>query len=307
MNKILLSSLTLVVIGVSGGLIIQNNFLAANASSSQTGRVLAEQVTPPSTPSPTATPRPLPPLPTLSAKAYLIVHEDNPTPIIEQNSSVKYPPASTTKIMTALVALQEMPLQQVITIGIPYQVGANIGLQPGEQITIEKLLYGLLLNSGNDAAMALADSYQDGPDQFIRRMNSLAADFNLHDTQFVNPAGLDHPDHFSTAQDLAALAKVAMGHPLFSQIVATKQAIVRSQDDSVVHVLENRNQLLGQLGVVGVKTGYTLTAGEVLVTSVERRSGAYFLVVMGSDNRFQDTRVLIDWLDDYLGTYRIAD
>lgn len=304
MQKVVPISILIVLISLIAGVIIQKNLFLSPAPTQ--GTVLAVQATPTPVPSFTPTPVPLPPTPSLSARAYLIVPENTTTPIIESHSQERLPPASTTKMMTALVALNSYDLQQIVTIANPYSVGATIDLVSGEQISVEKLLYGLLLPSGNDAAMALADTYPGGQDQFVKQMNLMATQFNLSNTHFINPTGLDDPDHYSTAQDLIAIAKIAMTHPIFRQIVDTKQATITSQDNSVTHVLENRNQLLGQLGVMGVKTGYTSTAGEVLVTSLQRRSGLYYLVVMGSADRFADTKLLINWLDDYLGTYRIA-
>ncbi len=303
----ILFPLLLLAIGIIGGLLVQRNISIFSSSNPQAvATVLADQITPSPAPTAIPTPIPLPPLPLISAQSYIIESQDSDTPIIELNSHQRFPPASTTKIMTAMVALKSYDPSKIVTINNPYTVGATIGLVEGEQISIEKLLYGLLLPSGNDAAMALADAYPQGQDQFIKQMNLLAQQLNLNDTQFANPSGLDHPDHYSTAQDLVSLSKIAMTHELFQQIVATKKAIVKSQDESVTHVLVNRNELLGEMGVTGVKTGYTLTAGEVLVTNLVRKSGSYYVVVMGSTDRFADTRVLINWLDDYLGTYKIS-
>ena len=303
---IIIFPLFLIAVGLIGGIIVQQNISIVSSANPQTlGAVLADQQIPTSIPTMTPTPMPLPPLPLISAQSYIIEAQDSDNPIIESNSHHRCPPDSTTKIMTALFALKSYDPSQIVTIKNPYSVGATIGLVEGEQISIEKLLYGLLLPSGNDAAMALADAYPQGQDQFIKQMNLLAHQLNLQDTQFANPSGLDHPDHYSTAQDLVTLSKIAMTHELFQQIVATKKAIVKSQDESITHVLVNRNELLGEMGVIGIKTGYTLTAGEVLVTNLVRKSGSYYIVVMGSEDRFTDSKLLIDWLDDYLGTYKL--
>ena len=217
----------------------------------------------------------------------------------EKKINERLPPASTTKMMTALVAVNKYSLTKLITVNKPYQVGVVIGLQKGEELTLENLLYGLLLDSGNDAAMAIAGGLENS-DEFIAEMNREVFNLGLKNTQFVNPSGLDHPDHYSSAYDLAVIGEAVMSNPELAKIVATKSTVVYDSDRKIVHVLENRNKLLDSLGVIGVKTGFTDTAGEVLVTAIRREENTYLIVVMGSQDRFGDTKQLIHWLDEYL-------
>ena len=158
-------------------------------------------------------------------------------------------------------------------------------------MTVEQLLFALLVQSGNDAAEILAENYPGGRPTFIEAMNTKAAQLNLVHTHFANPTGIDEPGHYSSAADLARLASFALKKPEFARIVSTENTIVSN------HVLTNVNELLGKVpGVLGVKTGFTDGAGQSLVTLVDRDNHPVILVVLGSLDRFGDSEKLINWV-----------
>lgn len=238
--------------------------------------------------------------PVLSAQGALAVDLDSGVTLYEKNSELKLLPASTTKIMTALVAMDYYRLDQVIAVG-QVTVGFDtqrMGLIAGEQITFEDLLYGLLVYSASDAAVTLADNYPGGAEAFVAAMNQKAGSLHLVNTHFENPVGLDgNGDQVSTAKDMVRLSEVAMQNPEFAKIVATKSVTVKSVDGKNVYPLTNINILLGKVdGVVGVKTGWTVDARENLVTYVNRNGRKVLIALLGSQDRFGETKELIDWI-----------
>jgi len=207
-------------------------------------------------------------------------------------------PASTTKIAAAIVTLEHAPSLDAtvrITVNGPAMAAADgssiMGLTPGERLTLRTLLVGLLLPSGNDAAEQLATAVAESRPQFIDWMNSVAADeLGLEDTHFVNPSGLDADGHYSSAYDLAQLARRAMREDVFREIVAAPQ--VRAEG----YVLDGHNPLIGAYpGADGVKTGSTDAAGHVLVGSATRSGHRVYAVVMHSDDIEADTSALLNW------------
>ena len=237
------------------------------------------------------------PFPIVSAQAALAVDLNSGVTLYEKDADKKLLPASTTKIMTALVAMEYFPLEKVVEVGNIKIDGQKMNLVKGEKITINNLLYGLLVYSANDAAEVLAANYLGGRDGFIYAMNQKAKNLYLTNTYFTNPSGLDGNGHFSTARDLVRISWVAMKNPLFAEIVATKEKTVKSADGKIVHKLANINKLLSQeKGVLGVKTGWTEEARENLVTYIERDGKKVIIAVLGSQDRFGETKELIDWI-----------
>ncbi|MBU0618641.1 D-alanyl-D-alanine carboxypeptidase [Patescibacteria group bacterium] len=235
--------------------------------------------------------------PYLSAYSAIVVDGLSKTVMFSKNPDVRLRPASTTKIMTALVALDHYSLNKVIILDEVEEIGQQMGLEEGEQLTIESLLYGLLVKSGNDAAFALAQYYDGGPPAFINAMNQKAQVFNLNNTQFKNPSGIDQFDHYSTVRDLALLTAEALKSPVFTEIVSTAGVTIGDIEEKNFHELENVNQLLGKIpGLKGVKTGWTALAGECLVTMVERNDRQIITVLLKSEDRFGETEKLIDWV-----------
>ena len=193
--------------------------------------------------------------PVLSAQGALAVDLDSGISLYEKNPDIKLLPASTTKIVTALVVLDSYPLDQIITVGKINVVGQKMGLFQGEQMSVENLLYGLLVYSANDAAETLAQKFPGGYDAFITAMNTKAKDLSMTNSHFDNTVGLDTDDQHSTAKDLVRVSEVAMRIPEFAKIVGTKSIVVKDALGKTAYNLTNINVLLGSVpGVLGVKT-----------------------------------------------------
>ncbi|WKZ26117.1 MAG: D-alanyl-D-alanine carboxypeptidase family protein [bacterium] len=235
--------------------------------------------------------------PILSSQSVMAVDLDSGVTLYEKDPNKALLPASTTKIVTALVALDTYDLEQVLKVGRINVVGQKMGLVQGEEIKFVDLLKGLLIYSGNDAAEVLASNHVGGRDLFIGLMNKKVKDLGLTNTHFSNPTGLDNGSQYSTTRDLVVVAKYAMNNPLFAEIVNTQTSIVKSVDGRFTHRLVNINKLLGEVpGVMGVKTGWTENARENLITFVERDNRKVMIVVLGSSDRFGETIELIDWV-----------
>lgn len=237
------------------------------------------------------------PIPQLSARAVLIKDLATSTILYQKDTNIPFPIASTTKIMTALVASEYFkPNSQLMVKNEDKISGAKVGLISGENLTFASMLYGLLLPSGNDAAFAIAENYPGAVSGFVSAMNKKAADLALANTHFDNPAGFDSPRHFSSAKDLSIITQEALKNYRLARIFATKQTYIVSLDKKYQHKLSNLNKLLSQVkGVLGVKTGYTEGAKENLVTLVERDGHQVLTVVLGSDDRFGESTKLIEW------------
>jgi D-alanyl-D-alanine carboxypeptidase len=236
--------------------------------------------------------------PIISAQAALAIDMDSQVTLYEKKPDSPLLPASTTKIITALVAMEYYPLELVVKVPLVKIDGQKMGLIQGEEITVESLLYGLLVYSANDAAEVLALNFPGGRDLFITAMNLKAKELGLVHSKFSNPAGLDDGDgHVTTARDLIRVSEIAMQDPLFAEIVATKEKTVKSTNGKITHKLRNINELLGVVpGVLGVKTGWTENARENLVTYLERDGRRVMIVLLASQDRFGETKELIDWI-----------
>lgn len=236
--------------------------------------------------------------PIVSAQAALAVDMDSQVTLYEKKADSPFLPASTTKIITALVAMEYYPLNLSLKVQDIKVEGQKMGLVRGEEIAVQDLLYGLLVYSANDAAEVLAQNFPGGRDLFIAAMNLKAKELGLAHSKFSNPAGLDDGDgNITTARDLIRVSEIAMKDPLFAKIVATKEKTVKSRNGKIVHKLKNINELLGSVdGVLGVKTGWTQNARENLVTYIERNGHKVMIALLGSQDRFGETRELIDWI-----------
>ncbi len=238
------------------------------------------------------------PYPVLSAQSALVVDIDSGISLYEKDPDKPLLPASTTKIITALVAMDGLPDDLIIDIRLGKIEGQKMGLKNGEKIKVSDLLYGLLVYSANDAAEALAQAYPGGREAFVNAMNEKTKELHLNSSSFNNPTGLDGNGHQTTARDLVRVSEVAMRIPRFSEIVGTKEKVIKSVN-GVVHRLFNINELLGKVrGVLGVKTGWTENARENLVTYVERDGKRVMIVLLASQDRFGETTELIDWVYD---------
>jgi len=207
--------------------------------------------------------------------------------------------------MTALVSLDYYKLSDVLTVGKLEVNGETIKLVEGEKMTVENLLYGLLVASGNDAALVLAQNYPGGQINFVQAMNQKAQDLNLTHTYFANPTGLDSNKEgkiltdfsYTTALDLARLAAFALKNENFLRFVSTTNITISDIQGKIFHKLDNVNELLGKFsGVKGVKTGWTEEAGECLVGYTERDNHGLITVIMGSQDRFGETTKLVNWV-----------
>lgn len=218
-----------------------------------------------------------------SAVAAVLMDADTGEVLYEKAPHTKMLIASTTKIMTALVVLERASLRDTVEVLPGHMVeGSSMYLEVGETVTVEELLYGLLLCSGNDAALALADAC-GGLDVFVAAMNEKAQDLGMEDTSFENPNGLDGEKHYSTAYDMALLAKCAMEDPTLRRIFSTKSAAVGER------TMENHNKLLSRLeGCIGLKTGYTKAAGRTLVSCVERDDRRLIAVTLCDGDDWND-------------------
>lgn len=216
--------------------------------------------------------------------------------LFKRNETQPLSPASTTKLMTALVALESYDLDEAVTVKTVANTGQVIGLVPGERISVENLLFGMLVQSGNDAAYGLAEHYTGGAEAFVAEMNKKAKAIGLDQSTFANSVGYDDPNHKITPLDLTRLAVVALENKTIAKMVAIPQITVSDVTHTYFHPLKNINQLLGKIpGVGGIKTGWTEESGENLVTLIERGGRRVIIVVLKSRDRFRETAALIDW------------
>ncbi|MFZ5391972.1 MAG: D-alanyl-D-alanine carboxypeptidase family protein [Patescibacteria group bacterium] len=238
--------------------------------------------------------------PVVDAQAIAIIDAKTATLLYAKNADEKRAIASVTKLMTALVALDNLKTNDAIVVQ-PQDVEiepTTMNLTIGESITVGDLMRGLLIVSANDAALTLGRVAGDGDlDNFVKMMNEKASKMGLKNSHFSNPHGLDQDGLYSSAKDMALIAKNAIDNPIIAEIVSTKETTVTSIDGSISHSLKNTNKLLDSyLNVYGVKTGFTDNAGQVLITAATNKDGDKIIcVVLGSNDRFQDSKVLIDW------------
>lgn len=237
------------------------------------------------------------PFPVLSAQAVLAVDLDSGVVLYEKDPDKELLPASTTKIITALVAMDTYPDDRILKVGKVKVDGQKMNLVEGEEISVSGLLNGLLIYSANDAAEVLAQNYTGGRKEFVKAMNLKTRELNLDNSNFSNPIGLDGGGNYTTARDLIRASEVGMRIPGFAKIVGTKDITVKSSDGKIAHRLVNINELLGKVpGVLGVKTGWTENARENLVTYIERDGHKVTIAILGSSDRFGETKELIDWI-----------
>ena len=235
----------------------------------------------------------------INSRAAVIYDRTSGKVIWGKNENDKRKMASTTKIMTAIIVLENVKMDETVTVSqkAAGTGGSRLGLKTGDKISVNDLLYGLLLVSGNDAAVCLAEYVGGSVEGFADKMNEKAEELNLKNTHFVTPHGLDQEEHFTTALELAKLANYALQNKTFSNIVATRNYTVNI--NRIPKQLNNTNELLGNLyGVNGVKTGFTNGANRCLVTSVKRDEMNIITVVLGADTkkfRTQDSVKLIEY------------
>ena len=237
--------------------------------------------------------------PSITAESAVIVDGATGKMVYGKNPHMRMAPASTTKIMTAIVALEHGRLDDLVSVDVNgyAMAGSSImGLTPGEVLTLRDLLYGLMLPSGNDAAIAIARHVAGSETEFVRMMNEKADQLGLKDTHFVNPHGLDDDNHYTSAYDLALMGRYGMSNPEFAKIVGTRAYTARGKS---VYQLATGNRLLDQYpGADGVKTGYTEAALQSFVASVNRNGRHVFVSLIRSYDRYSDARTLFDYFFD---------
>ncbi|MDK2887699.1 D-alanyl-D-alanine carboxypeptidase (penicillin-binding protein 5/6) [Desulfofundulus australicus DSM 11792] len=246
-----------------------------------------------------------PPTPQVTGKAAVLMDARNGQILYEKNADQPMYPASTTKILTAIIALERSRLDEVVTVSRKATLveGSAIGLQEGERVTMEDLLYALLLASANDAAVAIAEHVAGSVPAFATLMNEKARSIGAKESNFRNPNGLPDPQHYTTAHDLALIARYAMQNPTFRTIVSTRLKQIhrpdadRSKGPPQEH-LWNHNRLLSSYeGAIGIKTGYTVEAGQCLVAAARRGNRELIAVIMKSQGAavYSDARSLLDY------------
>ncbi len=232
-----------------------------------------------------------------SAKAMCVMEASSQRVLAQKNSSAQLPMASTTKIMTAITAIESgVDLNKVFEIS-PRAVGVSgtsLYLRAGEKFTLRDLLYGLMLISGNDASVAIGEYVGGSVEKFIEMMNKKAQAIGATNSHFDNTHGLDSKNHYTTAYDLALITSYAMQNPTFKEIVSTKNIKITNSDGKNRY-LKNKNKLLSSLeGCNGVKTGFTDDAGRCLVTSCERDGMDVVCVVLNCGPMFEESAALLD-------------
>lgn len=246
--------------------------------------------------------------PDINAKIGLIFDRKSKTSLYEKNAQKQVPMASTTKIMTAIVVLENADLKTVVTVEkkAAGTGGSRLGLKVNDKITVHDLLYGLMLESGNDAAVALAIHVGGSVEGFSELMNKQAQKMGLINSHFVTPHGLDSDGHYTTAYELAMMADYGLQIPKFKEIVSTKNYNITINGQA--REISNTNELLGNLdGVYGVKTGFTNGAGRCLVTSCKRGSLDIITVVLGSDTKKIRTESSINLIEYAYKYYEVVN
>ncbi|HEY5578332.1 MAG TPA: D-alanyl-D-alanine carboxypeptidase family protein, partial [Acidimicrobiia bacterium] len=240
--------------------------------------------------------------PPVTAKTWLVYDDTFEFELAEVGADERRAIASTTKMMTALVAIESSEPDDLVVVseGAAVVGEAEIGLQEGEVFRIEELITVMLIRSANDAAVAVAEHVGGSLDGFVGMMNAKAEEIGLENTHFANPHGLDAPDHYSSARDLLRIALEGMRYPLFASAVATAEYTFPDAPDGTKRTAETTNYLIrdGYQGALGVKTGYTGEAGLTFVAGAERSGRRLYVVVLGSEGlraHFDDARLLLDW------------
>lgn len=240
----------------------------------------------------------------VSAECACVIDAATGRVIYNKNMEKQHTMASTTKIMTALVALESSNLDDIVTVSknAAGEEGTSLYLKAGQKATMEDLLYGLMLQSGNDAAVAIAEGVSGTVSDFAALMNKKAQDIGAVNSSFKNPNGLDEEGHFTTAYDLAIITREAMKNEKFCEIVATKSKLILDGTQTV----SNHNKMLRMYdGCTGVKTGFTKKSGRCLVTSAERGGVKVIAVTLNAPSDWNDHRTMLDYAFDTTACYTV--
>lgn len=296
-------------------LIIEIAIVTPVLSFTSVGMRITQAIPVPPTATPVLTLKPQGTPPKVQAQAAYMIDADTGQPLVNIQSTQRLPMASTTKIMTAILTIETANLNQVVTIKqdaideVKNNQGSTADLVVGDKIRLRDLLYGLLLPSGDDAAIAIADAVGGSSDNFVQMMNLFAKQHGLTQTHYINPDGLTYynaqnqpdPNHYTTAADLVHLTSYALSNPIFAQLVETQQYVLPSTSDHHKYVWDTTDTLLSTYpGATGVKTGFTDEAGYCLVFAATNGThhliGALLHDTATDDNqRFVDASALLDW------------
>ncbi|HXG50472.1 MAG TPA: D-alanyl-D-alanine carboxypeptidase [candidate division Zixibacteria bacterium] len=252
----------------------------------------------------------------ITARSFLLMDATSGRILLQKNPDLRLPPASTTKVLTAVVALESGRAQAdrfTVSKQATRVPASKLYLQPGQTISMEDLLYAVLLASANDASVVLAEGVAGSVEDFAELMNKKAHEIGARNTHFTNPHGLTAPDHYSTARDLALIFRYAMKNPTFRQIVQTKIGSVRSvaggrkkRKNRLISV-RNHNRLLWNFdGAIGGKTGYTHAAQRCFVGAVERNGVTLIVSLLGSRNLWGDAKGLLEYGFDHYDSLKTA-
>ncbi|MBQ7974347.1 MAG: D-alanyl-D-alanine carboxypeptidase [Clostridia bacterium] len=242
----------------------------------------------------------------VSAESAIVIDANSRRVLFEKNAYSKKAMASTTKIMTALVAIDELELDDIVTVS-PFAAsteGSSIWLSPGEHMSVEDLLYGLMLSSGNDAATALAEHTAGSVEAFTVLMNKKAREIGALNTNFTNPHGLPDDSHYTTAYDLALISAEAIHNSLFRTICGTKTKTISWEGSQWNRSLSNHNKLLKMYDyAIGIKTGYTKKAGRCLVSAAEKDGQLLIAVTLSAPDDWNDHIRLLDYCFDKYNSF----
>lgn len=234
--------------------------------------------------------------PDVSARSAVLINAETKEIIYQKNAFDKRSMASTTKIMTGLLAVESGRLSETVTVGNIQSEGSSIGLKKGYKLTLEALTYGMMLESGNDAAVVCAEFLGGSEEAFSVLMNKKAKEIGMLDTNFVTASGLDSKEHYSTAYDMALLGAKAVSNPIFRKICSSKTKRVAFIEPEISVTFSNHNKLLSWCeGVFGIKTGFTKKSGRCLVSACERDGTTLVAVTLSVGDDWNDHRKLYDY------------
>lgn len=234
--------------------------------------------------------------PNLTANNYILIDVETNKVLLSQRPDSRIYPASITKLATAITALNIYPLDEIITVGQEYEEGKIMELELGEKITVKSLVSALLVHSANDAAFTLANHHQQGLNAFVEQMNLISQRYNLKNTHFTNVDGIHQDNHYSTVYDISQLGRIAIQNKIVKDTVKTKELTVFNVENNIEHQLISTNELLGIIPEIeGLKTGWTPEAKGCFIGLINIDGHYLISVVAQSDDRFQDTKNLINW------------
>lgn len=244
--------------------------------------------------------------PTVSAECAAVIIADTGEIIYQKQPHKRHSMASTTKIMTGLLAIESGRLNETVTCRDISSQGSSVGLKKGDKLTLEALVYGLLLESGNDAAAQCAVFLSGSEENFARLMNKKAKELNMQSTNFVTSSGLDSTEHYSTAYDMALLGAYAVRNPVFRDFCSSKSKTVTFIEPDITVTFSNHNRLLSACdGVFGIKTGFTKKSGRCLVSACERNDVTLIAVTLNAGDDWNDHIKLYDYAFDEITRQKI--